>query len=112
MYCDMEAPVRRRRRPCGCAGGFGGWGWRDYSGPRPGRRASACRRMNGPRERRAGRAPVQPGLPIVAPPPRETAMKHTRSLALATLLLALGATFAAPAMARDHDRRGHDRGQD
>ena len=39
-------------------------------------------------------------------------MKHTRSLALATLLLALGATFAAPAMARDHDRRGHDRGQD
>jgi Ni/Co efflux regulator RcnB len=44
-------------------------------------------------------------------------MKHTRTLALATLLLALGAAFAAPAMARDdgrrdHDRRGHDRSYD
>jgi Ni/Co efflux regulator RcnB len=39
-------------------------------------------------------------------------MKHTRTLALATLLLALGAAFAAPAMARDHDRRGHDRGHE
>jgi Ni/Co efflux regulator RcnB len=39
-------------------------------------------------------------------------MKHTRTLALATLLLAFGAMFAAPAMARDHDRRGNDRGYD
>lgn len=39
-------------------------------------------------------------------------MKHTRTLALATLLLALGAVFAAPAMAREHDRRGHDRSHD
>lgn len=37
-------------------------------------------------------------------------MKHFRTLGLATLALALGVAFAAPAEARDNHRRGHDRG--
>jgi len=37
-------------------------------------------------------------------------MTTTRTLGLATLLLALGVAFAAPAEARDNHRRGHDRG--
>ena len=37
-------------------------------------------------------------------------MNPTRILGLATLALALGVAFAAPAEARDNDRRGHDRG--
>jgi len=36
-------------------------------------------------------------------------MKPLKTLGLATLVLALGVAFAAPAEARDH-RRGHDRG--
>lgn len=37
-------------------------------------------------------------------------MKPTPILGFATLALMLGVAFAAPAEARDHDRRGHDRG--
>lgn len=37
-------------------------------------------------------------------------MKPIRTLGLAALALALGVAFAAPADARDHNRRGHDRG--
>jgi len=37
-------------------------------------------------------------------------MNPTRILGLATLALALGVAFVAPAEARDNDRRGHDRG--
>ena len=36
-------------------------------------------------------------------------MNPTRTLGLAPLALALGVAFAAPAEARDHHRRGHDR---
>src|SRR5690554_176305 len=37
-------------------------------------------------------------------------MNPSRVLGLATLALALGVAFAAPAEARDNDRRGYDRG--
>ena len=37
-------------------------------------------------------------------------MNPIRTLGLAALALALGVAFAAPAEARDHHRRGHDRG--
>ncbi|MGY1530361.1 RcnB family protein [Luteimonas sp. A649] len=36
-------------------------------------------------------------------------MQPFRTLGLAALALALGVAFAAPAEARDHNRRGHDR---